>query len=206
MLYDSDMNRVGQAVEERNFNLAVALLKRHASGSDENVRGFEWYYLWNCCKRGLVTPRLSTEFDIRSSALSPDGRTLAVVGYVGGMLMDVSRGVNSASENQIALGKRVFLTAAFSPGGQFLAAAGDGVEVWGFSEGGLGTESILLTGHTGIVTCIAFSARRTDAGHRECRPDDTAVGFVRRTDGSGAQKPHCLAWTRRGNQQRGVSA
>ena len=71
MLYASDMNRVGQAIDEGNFGLAVELLRRHAAPTDDDLRGFEWYYLWNCCKRGLATPRLTTELDIRSAALLP---------------------------------------------------------------------------------------------------------------------------------------
>ncbi|MFO7905684.1 MAG: WD40 repeat domain-containing protein [Pirellulaceae bacterium] len=78
-LYISDMNVARQAWEENNVGRVVELLKRHVpDGSVPDLRGLEWYLLWNFCQRSLNTPTMQLSSDARRVAFSSDGNWLAV--------------------------------------------------------------------------------------------------------------------------------
>src|SRR5262249_46368504 len=76
LLYVADMNVAQQAWEVGNVGRAVALLEAHRPRrGQEDLRGFEWRYLWRLCQGdNRATLRGHTDW-ILSVALSPDGKT-----------------------------------------------------------------------------------------------------------------------------------
>ena len=71
-LYISDMNVAQQAWEAANVARVLELLDRHRPKPDqEDLRGFEWYYLWRLCQRSLTTPTLEHGSGVQSVAFSP---------------------------------------------------------------------------------------------------------------------------------------
>jgi eukaryotic-like serine/threonine-protein kinase len=82
LLYISDMAAAKQASERGKLQELETLLKRHVPGADqEDLRGFEWYYLWRLWKRnssvGLLPVNYPNSYWMRL-AVSADGSRLAV--------------------------------------------------------------------------------------------------------------------------------
>jgi len=76
-LYISDVNSAHHAWQHGNVDRAAGLLRRHAPRpGDEDLRGFEWYYLWGLCQRSQQVPTLD-QAPVTAVAMSPDGRLLA---------------------------------------------------------------------------------------------------------------------------------
>jgi serine/threonine protein kinase len=79
-LYVSDVNTAHNAWREANLGRARQLLARHQwQGNEEDLRGFEWYYLWTQLEDVALTPKLDHN-DVRSMAISPDGKLMATGG------------------------------------------------------------------------------------------------------------------------------
>ncbi|HET6407607.1 MAG TPA: serine/threonine-protein kinase, partial [Chthoniobacteraceae bacterium] len=121
-LYAADMNLVQQALRSNNIGLARVILDRHRPGiGEQDLRGWEWRYLWQECRSGaqvLLTKREG--HTVFSASFSPDG-TLLLAGYNDGKveLWDAAarrlRKIVQPRCGQIA---RV----AFSPDGRTFAA------------------------------------------------------------------------------------
>ncbi len=130
LLYAADMNLAHQAVNQNNFGRARRLLDRHRPGpNEEELRGWEWRYLWQQ-SRGDAVAVLAKRPNVRCSSVSfsPDGSRLAA-GYSDGRveIWDVSRRVLLKELNTEGQGARV----AFSPASDRLAAtAGKGILKW----------------------------------------------------------------------------
>ena len=56
----------------------------------EDLRSFEWYYLWQQCQRGLSQRTLRHGRRVHSVAISPNGRTLATGGDFAILLWDLA--------------------------------------------------------------------------------------------------------------------
>src|SRR5581483_2517983 len=77
-LYAADMRLALQAVDESKFGAAVDLLRRHRPNSSEpDLRGFEWYYLWDKCRSDEVATLGRHTDQAQRAAFSPDGRLVA---------------------------------------------------------------------------------------------------------------------------------
>ncbi len=80
--YISDMGMARQAWESGNWERLEMFLRRHVPrGDEEDLRGFEWFYLWRLWKRGVDSPFIELPYPLASSfwlARSADGLTLAV--------------------------------------------------------------------------------------------------------------------------------
>ena len=156
LLYAADITLAQQALNANNLGRARRLLDRHRPvAGQEDLRGWEWRYLWQQCRGdslALLTRHRTRAF---STSFSSDGRRLAV-GYLEGRveLWDVpSRQlIKVLSEG----GGRRAGHVAFSPVADVLVATGDRSGVVKWHDLAAQTERILLEA-PGAVRDLAFS-------------------------------------------------
>jgi WD40 repeat protein/serine/threonine protein kinase len=138
-LYAANMNLAHQAWEEGDWTQARRLLRTHIPGrNQEDLRGFEWRYLWRLCRdESRLTFSISTNFAQRGGgasdvynlrlALSPDGRILAVATGRGVSLWDFGSqrqlGAVEVPEDDVR-------SLAFCPTQPYLLAGGAGRSIW----------------------------------------------------------------------------
>ncbi len=80
LLYVSDMNAAQQAWENDNSPRALELLKRYLpKQGGEDLRGFEWRYLWERCREVQPLYSFRPHKSLLGLGFSPDRRTLATV-------------------------------------------------------------------------------------------------------------------------------
>jgi WD40 repeat protein len=151
--YASNMNLAQEAWEDANVGRVDELLEssRPHSG-EEDLRGFEWYYLWRLSHRYSSTLRHNS--GVYSVAFSPDGKRLATGSGEGAVkLWDTGAGQEiGALKGQSYRVSSV----AFSPDGKRLATGsfGGAVKLW---DTGAGQELLPLKGHSETVSSVAFS-------------------------------------------------
>ena len=133
-LYDADMSLAYRTWRENNVGAALELLDRHRpAGSERDLRGWEWRYLWGTCQ-GDVRDRLTKlSYGVAGVAISPDGKLLAAAGSYslgrGGVtLWDIASKRLIATPQERDAGGSV----AFSPDGKVLAysTADEGIRLW----------------------------------------------------------------------------
>lgn len=129
LLYTSQMNLAEQAWEQADIGRMQDLLENQIpQPGQEDLRGFEWYYLWRLSHRDLMTFRQS---EIYSAAFSPDGRALVVSGSDTESAPKITL-LDAATGQEIdKIDKRLFL--AFSPDGKLLTATENKestIELW----------------------------------------------------------------------------
>lgn len=129
-LYAADMNLAHQAWTLGNVARAQELLKAHRpQPGREDLRGFEWRYLWTLCQGHTPVTFRGHPKLVGALAFSPDGKTMASAGAEEIKFWDVStRRVVTVLEGSASHVNGV----AFSPDGRFLAATTNGgtVTLW----------------------------------------------------------------------------
>jgi WD40 repeat protein len=129
-LYASDMNLAHHAWDVGDTGRARALLKRQwPEAGQDDLRGFEWRYLWRFCQEGSRQTLRGHTGAVTTAALAPDGKTLATSGS------DHSIRIwDLASQRHIRLLGLGSVSLAFAPDGKTLAIAGGwvrrDVRVW----------------------------------------------------------------------------
>jgi WD40 repeat protein len=79
LLYASDMNLAQQALKVNNLGRARRLLERHRpQPGEEDLRGWEWRYLWQLTRSGALITLTNRPTPGISVSFSPDGTRLAV--------------------------------------------------------------------------------------------------------------------------------
>ncbi|HEX5734101.1 MAG TPA: hypothetical protein VF131_14805, partial [Blastocatellia bacterium] len=157
LLYAASMNLAQKASEEGDSSRVQELLNAFLPASpipeSGDLRGFDWYYLWNHNYKDKAALKGHTNF-IQSVAFSTDGKTLASASRDNTvMLWDVTTQQNLTTLK----GHTSYLySVAFSPDGKTLASAGDDqtVKLWDISTG---ENLATLKGHTRQIFSVAFS-------------------------------------------------
>lgn len=175
-----------QATEARRSLYALQLAQVYALGERDprralqllddprrcppDLRDFTWGYLRRLCRRERP-PLAGHTATVSAVAFRPDGRTLVSVSW--DHTLRVWDSVSGAARLTVPAHAGVVLAAAFSPDGKTLATAADDkmVKLWSVEKaptdvgivGGFAwpapliRERATLAGHTGGVSCLAFS-------------------------------------------------
>ncbi|MHB8897481.1 MAG: WD40 domain-containing protein [Thermoguttaceae bacterium] len=156
-VYAADMNFAFVGWKQAKLQWTIDLLSRYKpQPGKEDLRGFEWYYLWSLCYREHQTLRGHTA-EVCCVAFDPQGRYLASASIDGTVRIweqPTGRTLHvlptQRTDHALAL--------AFSPDGSILAAtAGQGtVRLW---ETAKFTEKFVLQAHDTDVSALAFSRR-----------------------------------------------
>jgi eukaryotic-like serine/threonine-protein kinase len=120
--YAAEINVALQALAENNLSRARELLDRQwPKAGEEDLRGFEWRYLWQLCRGDeLATFRHEAT---HSAAFSPDGKLFA---YAGGKIT-----VRETSSREIVTTlPSPATTLSFAPHTHLLASGHDTVKLW----------------------------------------------------------------------------
>jgi WD40 repeat protein len=159
-LYAAQMMVAQQAYEEGGPFRAQQILNawRPAAGS-EDLRGFEWRYLWRLCEEGdAVQTWRGIAPAIDGLALSPDGKLLAVGAADGTIrILDTAAGGPQASVIRSLSGHQgETFDVDFSGDGRYLVSGGaDGkVRVWEMTRR---TAPVTLAGHSREVYAVGVS-------------------------------------------------
>ena len=77
-LYVAQMNLAQQAWEGGHIRRAIELLEaQQPPPGKDDLRGFEWRYLWRQCQKGLLETLKGHQGAVTRLSFSPDGQTLA---------------------------------------------------------------------------------------------------------------------------------
>ncbi|HEY7545621.1 MAG TPA: AAA-like domain-containing protein, partial [Blastocatellia bacterium] len=147
LLYVAQMNMAEKAWETPNVARVLELLNQQ----QEDLRGFEWHYLWQLCHNDQATLQLPP--GVTAVAFAPDGAKLAAAANKTVKIIAVRQG----KEKEVFKGYAEKITSlAFSPDGKWLAAGNENgsTRITEIASG----KTISLEGHTGAITCAAFSA------------------------------------------------
>jgi WD40 repeat protein len=159
LLYTAQMNLAGQDLEFGNVRRIKESLEAHVpKPRQEDLRGFEWYYMWRLCHSDLATFKHKGIVD--SLGFSPDGKRLVAGSKDGAVVKSwdtdtgrelFSTDIDLTGEGQVTL----------SPDCKMLATAGKAagktggiIKLWDIATGRV------LAALNGDSVCVAFSPDR----------------------------------------------
>lgn len=155
LLYAAQMNLGEQAWQTANIaRLGDLVESQRPQPGEDDLRGFEWYYLWRRYYHNGVTHTLRHPREVWSIAFSPDGSKLAAAAEDGCVkLWDAATGQELAVLSRHEQG---ILSVASSPDGRTLATASSDTtaKLW---HAATGRVLATLKGHTQRVNAAAFS-------------------------------------------------
>ena len=156
-LYAAEMQLGAQAWDTTNMGRLRELIEKQLPrDGEEDLRGFEWRYLWRLYHHNGERLRLQHDVEIWAIAYSPDGGTLATVDDTGLLILwDTSTG---RQVTRLQAHTEYIWDVKFSPDGKMLAtASGDAtVKLW---DTATWREIRTLRGHKEArISVLAFSA------------------------------------------------
>jgi WD40 repeat protein len=169
--YAAHTNLAASAWREGNLTQMLSLLEdqQPERTGGEDLRGFEWFYLWRLAHPNLLTlpgPR----GERNCVCFSPDGTRLASASMDGKAVKvwDAATGHEDLTLNGHT---GAINSVSFSSDGKRLASGSDDatVRVW---DARTGQQQLLLKGHHAAVACVAFSP---DGSHLASASDDRTV-------------------------------
>ncbi|HEV2705299.1 MAG TPA: hypothetical protein VGV59_05205 [Pyrinomonadaceae bacterium] len=167
LLYAADLNLAQQSFDAGQTERAQELLDTFLPKPEQKeLRGFEWYYLWQRYHKEREMLEAHDEV-VTSVAYSPDGRSIVTASVDGKVVIwDAVSRRETASLNWGAHPVKSVTSIAYSPDGRWLAvAAGDNtVRLW--DRNAPQKEASILRGAKASLYAIAFApdGRRLAAG------------------------------------------
>jgi WD40 repeat protein len=153
-LYAAHINLAQQAWESGDAGRVLELLEgQRPLPAREDLRGFEWYYLWRLCHEGLLTTLRGRRQGAVRVAFSPDNSILASASPADGIVKLWNLNTGRA---RVAIRAQMISALSFSPDGSMLAFGGyDGS--LRLCDVATGLEHANLSGHSGNIRAIAFT-------------------------------------------------
>jgi WD40 repeat protein/serine/threonine protein kinase/tetratricopeptide (TPR) repeat protein len=146
-LYASQTNLAHQAWEAGNPARVLELLEgQRPKFAQQDLRGFEWYYLWRLCHKERQLALRGQQGSVRGVAFFPDGRKLASCSDREVLLWDLATG---RQEGEPLSGGACV---AISPDGKKIATGGNGVTLYDLT-----TMKKLANLSAGWVHSVSFS-------------------------------------------------
>ncbi len=129
-LYAADVGLAAQEIQGDDFGLARQRLDALRPKTGEpDLRGFEWYYLWNLCRGTELASLTGHEWIVTSAAFSPDGKQLATSSLDG--TVRVWDWVKQQNLTTLKMATGAVMSVAFTSDGKALVTAGvSGVDVY----------------------------------------------------------------------------
>jgi WD40 repeat protein len=194
--YLSDMHVAMQAWDDADLAKAAEMLERHRQPApDEDLRGFEWYYLWRHVQAAMSAPGFKLDSPAWSVAVSHSGQLLATGSDDGELVL---WRLPNLTRLLTLEGHRFRVQAiAFAPDDKLLSTAGgDGTaRIWDVTTGRL---LHTLRGHSADIHAVAFSPDgrllATAGSDRTTKLWDVASGAELRTLRGHTDKIGSVAW------------
>jgi WD40 repeat protein len=177
--YASDLNLAQEAAEKKHtFRLLELLDGQRPRPGQEDVRGFEWYYLWRLCHSDRLTLR-GHKGEVSCIAFSPDGKLLASGGAElegkflikgKGKIWDLDTGQERVRLGVEGAGE--IRCMAFAPDGKTLATGTDregAVRLW---DAATGQQRAVFPTNWRQVQAVLFSADGKTLAATCCEAND----------------------------------